>query len=247
MQITAQIKNQDAPQEMGGGCYVDYSVEILVGEKKITVPGWMVCGWLAPGSSQDLDGCGLELWGSNQPGGWSWCHGDGLNTGRPRVSQSNDDSEDPITICSGTGLDESIDYDEIPEWGEAVRAMLAASEADDDDDEAWRILEEDALAIRQQVIDAIQSAIDGAVEDLDCPEPSSIELYDDLDPVTGMEEIDIRLGNWNGGGYILAWMDGDEYRHTYWPDRRDIRRALESVQESIINAIEAELPYDSSE
>ena len=107
-----------------------------------------------------------------------------------------------------------------------------------------------ALAIRTDLVRQIEMAIDGAVSDICCPEPSSEEIYDELRPIDGLEGLAVRLGDWRGAGVVLAWNDGKYYHHRGWPEYVDITDVVEdcriSAADAISDAVEdATSKYDS--
>lgn len=75
-----------SPESYNGQCHAEIQVRIRVADTELRATGWVLCGWLPVGASADLDGSGLALWGSSQPGGWTSCHGDGQCRGVPHVT-----------------------------------------------------------------------------------------------------------------------------------------------------------------
>lgn len=183
--VSAEDADVDSPEDLGGGLYADYSIGLTVGAKTITAKGWYVCGWIAAGASQDLDGSGLANWGSSQRGGWSCCDSDGATSGAIRAEA--DDATCKITVRGGYNqLDHTLD----------VAELLGLT---DEDAEIVR----EHLRVPAGLVERIQDAIDGAKVAPD--EPSAEDIYDQLDDVKGLDGI--RVGTYHCAEYIFVGAD----------------------------------------
>jgi hypothetical protein len=214
----------EAPTERfgcGGDCLSEYEVAIRIGEWSATVGGWVICGWVQPGAHADLDGSGLALWGNSQPGGWSWCHGGGGASGRPRVDDSYArDVGEPIYIPGGEGMaDAEISPDDVPAWRSAIER--------DDPDEAERI--------RVELAEAIQAGIDAALEDMDGPaEPDVDEVFENADVIESyagdLDGVRLDLAEYQGAGIVLLLESPRCSRdYIWWPTGRATDDAIERL------------------
>ena len=215
--------DSDDAESLGGGCYADWTVDLIVDGVEHNLGGWNVCGWLAPGASQDLDGSGLALWGSSQPGGWTSCDNDGSGRGYPKADYDVRDNEDGtesivITISSSDNRDETYEF-------------------------TFDGTESEAEALCEAISAALREANPG------CDEPDSETIFDDIDDdaFNFGSDYPIRFGDWHDAGRVLAWKVGDEYDHRYWPDAGDVSDAMRAVKDDIETAILAVIEHDDSE
>lgn len=227
-EITATAEADE--YEKMGYCSQPYTVTLTIGDETHEIHGWRLVGWLAPGAHADLDGSGLGLWGDSQPGGWTWCHGDGQCSGRVRVVEPRayvqPDHDEAIEITGGEGCgDIQIAPSEVQAWRDAIAS----------DNEPL------AEAIREALVERLTDAIDGAVDSIKSPEPESSDIYYGLDEIDGLSEMPLRLGDYLGAGVVLAWRVRDGYYHAYWPDRRDIDQALGETLLETVDVIECEI------
>ena len=215
----------DAPGEISDGyCASEYTIGLTVGGKEYSLDGWVVCGWLRPGASTDHDGSGLTNWGDSQPGGWSFTDRDGNVGGRPRVDEGGNFA-DAITIgTDDNGGQVSIGMTTVPAWYAAgALALRREEEAERLDTDAAHDAASEAIeaaeAIREELVEAINEAIDAV--DVDCPEPTAEAIYQHLDrdgEIDGIGSLPIRHGDYLGAGQCIAWRDADgEYDFDFWP------------------------------
>lgn len=231
----------DIKEVSDGCCTGNYEVDLIVGERSLTVDGWVVCGWLAPGANCDLDGSGLANWGSSQRGGWAVCDGDGQMSGRPQADESGEYS-DPISVGNSCGNHVEVTPDMVPEWAAAVAIVDSIdSEADED---GYESAIEAAEAIRSEVVAAINDALRDY--DTDCPEPDAETIYDDLSEIDGLEAFPIRFGDFRGAGAVLAWKDGDEFQFDFHPSSVDSDLA-KLVGKMAVQVIEDAIAPDSDD
>ena len=199
--------------------YADFTTTLVlddgVGSATVEIECWLRCGWLPPGSHQNLDGSGLANWGDSQPGGWECLESDGQGKGIPDVIRDDECQEIRLdTISSGA---------RIHPFG-AWKAALDVAESDD----AFERLED----IYYSICDAIEAAI----EQHSWPhvdEPSAEQVFDELKTVELDVEIDnaeIRAGNWRGCGMVLVLEHDGEYIMTYWPSEADIASVLDEIE-----------------
>ena len=213
--------DSDDPESIGGGCYADWTVDLVVDGVEHSLGGWNVCGWLAPGASQDLDGSGLALWGNSQPGGWTTCDSDGSGRGYPKadyeVTTEFDDGDNEIitiviTVSSSDNRNETYEF-------------------------SFDGTESEAEALCEAISEALRGANPG------CDEPDSEKVFDDIDDdAFGFGAYyPIRFGNWKDAGKVLAWkIEGttnDSYDHAFWPDAGDVSRAMRAVNDDIETTI----------
>lgn len=203
------ITDADITEVSDGYAAAEYQIDLHVGDHVITLDCWAHVGWLVPGANADLDGSGLALWGSSQPGGWSVCDGDGQTSGRPTCDGTSGDECDPLTVGTDQFTAE-ITPDMVPEWADAVAALATLEDSDDDSDEiadAIDVARSDVLAIRSAVANAIGEALDDY--SVDVPEPDAADVYDYLDPIDAIPDASVRFGNYRGCGPVVAWIDAD--------------------------------------
>ena len=217
----------DTPESMGGGCYCDWTVDLIVDGAEHNLGGWNVCGWLAPGASQDLDGSGLALWGSSQPGGWTSCDSDGSGRGYPIAryeAETNYDEDDNEFVTIVITVSASDNRGEVYEF-------------------AFEGSESEAETLCEAISEALKDANPG------CDEPDSETIFDDIDDdaFNFGSDYPIRFGDWNDAGKVLAWKVGDEYDHRYWPDAGDVSDAMRAIKDDIETAILAVVEHDDSE
>lgn len=213
----------DTPESMGGGCYCDWTVDLIVAGEEHNLNGWNVCGWLAPGANQDLNGSGLALWGDSQPGGWTSCDDDGSQRGYPTADYEVEDNDDDtesiiITVSSSDNCDKVYEFE------------FDGTEAE-------------AESLCDKISEALREANPG------CDEPDSETIFDDIDydAFNFGSDYPIRFGDWNDAGKVLAWKVGDEYDHRYWPDAGDVSDAMRAIKDDIETAILAVIEHDDSE
>lgn len=259
-EISASVREISDLYELGGSCYADYTVELNIGAEQYLLEGWKLCGWLRPGAHADLDGSGLALWGSAQPGGWTSCSTDGSCNGTPRIKADTADYEADIVVGDVEGRRDARLYPSVwPAWEAAVenarRCVLEAKCADanlrdccddplllsraarevDAAEMAGEEAETFASALRQRLLDAIQAALPGPPE---IPEPGAESVFDELDET---EIPSVRFGDFLGAGLALAWATDDGYRMTWWPDESDILRAVEDVSADFTKILAAQM------
>ena len=145
----------DRPDECGGQCSAEGTITLTIaGQEVASLACWAACGWLARGASQDLDGSGLALWGSAQPGGWSSCDGDGANTGRPRIAPRQNSMEPSCQIWGAEGQDGAT-IDLRPWLGDLIERQQTAEEAyfaaDDDAEHAATRAADEALRAAEEI------------------------------------------------------------------------------------------------
>lgn len=259
--ITAKITVNDGGSECGGRYQSSYEIAIYAdgrqigrcGDQIVAVEGWAIGAWLRPGAHQDINGSGLDLWGSNQPGGWSTAHSDEATTGRPRVANGPYDRTgggDPIVIMGGEGfLDIEVSPADIPEWAEAVaelERLTAANEADPDDGataSALEAAEQSASEIRDAIAEAIEDAIDSVVDEGRPEEPTAEDV---LCHLRGEDQDGLEWGDYLGAGPVIAWRDADgEAQLRWWPDEDDIREAIAAtVVPALVERITGDLRDD---
>lgn len=234
---TAELATISEPSEGYGSA--DYTVELAIGCRSIEIECWGHCGWLAPGAHSDLDGCGLELWGDSQPGGWSVCDGDGGSEGRAVVQDgSHPEPHEPISIASGFDST-SITSDMVPEWADALAAL---AETPEDDDEQWEVASMAADEARAAVVAAIKAAL-GSVS-CECDEPTAEEVWDELGDESAVDGVScVRVGRWIGCP-LVAWRDGDKYGFDWWPAKAPtaaidaaVRASRRAVHEAVATLI----------
>lgn len=214
-------------------CTGEYTVTLKIGDHEVSVDGWCVAGWLAPGASQDLDGSGLALWGDSQPGGWSHRHSDGLYSGTIVILNGADDYDAEINIGSDCRVCGSITPSMVPEWQAAIDRVESIDQ--DADEDAYDAAVAAAEAIRSAIVKRLESLLDDY--EYDCPEPEAEDVFDTLGEIDGIEGLEIRYGDYMGAGPCLAWRDADgEYDFDWHPDGTPdrLRRILVDRIESII-------------
>jgi len=216
--------------EIDSDGYANYEVTFKIGEHERTVEGYCLCGWLKPGASGDLDGSGLALWGDAQPGGWSVCDGDSQG-GRLRVNGCGSGCGSNIQISNGVGGSAiNIEPWMVPEWYESV--MSAHSLEKDDDLTAFDIAAEIAEAVRNGIIERLESLCRDYK--VDCPEPDASEVYEYLDDLDGLSGIAVKVGEYKGCGAVVAWIDDDGYGFDWWPNPQSLSdRLLASVRKEV--------------
>lgn len=212
----SQVSEAQLDEPSEGYCSGDYEITLKIGEHELTVPAWCHCGWLAPGANADLDGSGLSLWGSSQPGGWRVVDGDGAYNGRVSVDSSTDEDYDSLIVVSATHLT-SVDItpDMIPEWKAAIEAAKLCEESAGDDDDSHKDAYDTALSIREDIINRLTEVLEDY--SYECPEPDAETLYDSLNEIEGLEGLPVRFGDYKGAGPVLAWTDGEDYDMDYHP------------------------------
>ena len=228
--ITPEVgdADADAPEEQGGGLYAAYELDLTVGAASRTVPGWVCCGWIAPGASADLDGSGLANWGDSQPGGWSVCDGDGAFSGRAYAEAS--DGAVSIHEPEGCARDTSdITVAEILGLPAECQATIEAHLSDDI---------EDAMA---KLADDITEAIKYA--DVSIDEPDADALWDELGCRSELSECEsVRVGDFGGAHFVIV-EDADGERTSYhghesWEDAV-AKRAAEIVRGAVQDKLDA--------
>ena len=218
----------DAPEEQGGILYADYTLPMTVGAASRTVPGWVCCGWIAPGASADLDGSGLRNWGDSQPGGWSVCDGDGAFSGRAHAKA--DEAVIVIHEPEGCARDTAdITVSEILGLPAECQATIEAHLADEI---------EDALAtLAGEITEDIARA------DVSIDEPDADDLWDELGCRAELSECEsVRVGDF-GGAHFVVIEDADGERTSYhghesWEDAV-AKRAAEIVREAVRDKLDA--------
>lgn len=211
----------DAPEEQGGVLYANYELHLTVGSASRTVPGWLCCGWIAPGASADLDGSGLANWGSSQPGGWSVCDGDGVFSGR----------------ASAEAADGAVTIDE-PEGCASVKDITVA--------EILGLPAECQAVIEAHLGDAIEEALRDLAEeiteeigraDVSIDEPDADDLWGELGCRSELSECEaVRVGDFGGAHFVaIESKDGERtayHGHESWEDAVG-RRAAEIAREAV--------------
>lgn len=244
--ISASAGSEDYRDDLDDGLYIDYQLGLVVGDKEYALTGWFVAGWLAPGAHADLDGSGLANWGDSQPGGWSVCRTDGQSNGAVRVWGGEDSHDSPIRIESGEGgEDVEIRPEDIEEWQAAVD--LVRTHEDDTEGDDYERAVAACEEIREQITQMLVSAIEAAIYCVETGEPDSEIIYDSpgMKEVDGMKDLPIRIGNWKGAGMVIVWQDDEgRYDHRYWPDDRDIERAIEETTGRAAEVIRGEIEYE---
>lgn len=243
--ISAKIGSIGDPERLGDNCYADYTVELTIGDEILTVDGWALCGWLAPGAHADLDGSGLAVWGDAQHGGWTSCSGDGATNGLPRTSLLPAEYDEPISVGGAEGRDNlEIGPEHWPVWEDAIRATKAAEKAaadaeGEDTEDALLVAAGEAATYAAMLRDRLDTAIQDALPDSpDIPEPEAEEVWD---AIAETDVPGVRLGDYAGAGLALAWRVGDTYEMIYWPDESDARRAVEAVGGSMVANLVADI------
>ena len=249
--ITATLEITDEGSEYGGQYQSTYTVRLFADGKQIgkngdviaDAEGWAIGAWLAPGAHQDIDGSGLALWGDSQPGGWRTADGDGASTGIPRVTSDGawvkSEPYDPIIVTGGEGcLDVQIIPDDIPEWKDACDNL----KNNEDNDDNYQSLYDTAYDVRQEVCGAIEEALEQVLDGSHHPcEPQIEDIFNELDEIRDLEDINIRVGNYLGCGPVLAWKSETVYYYEPHPTEHDIETALDSVKPNIIKIIKSHL------
>jgi hypothetical protein len=197
--------------EQGGSLFADYALQLRIrnGDRLVEtrVDGWYHCGWIAPGASADLDGSGLALWGTNQPGGWSVCDNDGQTSGRPSVEVVNDQRDDGrpvILISGGHGRGDT----------ELTCAALGVPWPDEGDNPEREPETSAALGAMEALAAAIGDAMERATPS-EPDEPSAEEQFDYIDDLDrGWSGVPVRFGPYRGatGNERIAVRIDDEYR-----------------------------------
>jgi hypothetical protein len=218
----------DAPEEQGGILYANYTLPLTVGAASRTVPGWMCCGWIAPGASADLDGSGLRNWGSSQPGGWSVCDGDGAFSGRAHAEAS--DGAVSIHEPEGCPRDTAdITVAEILGLPAECQATIEAHLSDDI---------EDSMA---ELADEITEVIEYASVSIDAPDAD--DLWDELGCRSELSDCEsVRVGDF-GGAHFVVIEDAEGNRASYhghesWEDAVG-KRAAEIVRDAVQAKLDA--------
>lgn len=107
---------------------------------------WTI-GFLAAGASQDIDGSGLSLWGSSQPGGWRAVHGGSGEDGRDGRLETGAAVAGAL-VARGELAEEDVNdvVDEVRGWyfGELVEPTAdevweALESGRSRDDDQWRV------------------------------------------------------------------------------------------------------------
>jgi hypothetical protein len=241
--ISAEWKliSTDSITEIGGAGYCNYIVGLdltIDGHtKSVEIEGWVVCGFLAPGANQDLNGSGLSQWGSSQPGGWSVCDSDSQQSGLPRADENS--QGESVTILAGDNFSgEVIDLEEFPSVVEALGKILAeppSAECEDEEDIAIERAERREQFFSTLIAECVD-AIGECDVDPDIEAPEAKNVFDDLPPLelSRNEEIDhLRIGDYRGCGLCLAWeTEPGQYDYTYWPNDDEIWSAIEQTRES---------------
>jgi len=191
-------------------CSASYPFRIHIGEHILDGRGWLFCGWLPPGACCDLDGSGLHLWGSSQPGDWRCLDSDGQNSGKPQVM--NPDLQAPglnpgLPILVGPtagGQDAQVTPEVFPEW----QTCLSAGD------------DVGAEKARERMVSYLNELLTCDFAPRIGP-PSAELVWTDLKAPT--EKLpDIRVGNWRGAGPCLAWKADGGYKYLYYPDEYDV-------------------------
>jgi hypothetical protein len=109
---TTDIEIETTTPEHTHDGYWDYEMTITVADKEYSINCWYLATWLERGASQDIDGSGLQNWGSSQPGGWRVKNWDGQSRGIPTADHSENDgfvtvsnTNDSIEIKVPDGID----------------------------------------------------------------------------------------------------------------------------------------------
>lgn len=141
---TITITTTDPEHDNDG--YWSYEMSITVGEVEHLINCWKLATFLARGASQDIDGSGLQNWGSSQPGGWRVLDWDSQERGIPTVEAPTD--EGTVTV-SNTG--DSIEIP-IPEGTDPAEFAEALQEAITEAADANDPEEPDAEAIWNEML-----------------------------------------------------------------------------------------------
>lgn len=210
--ISAEASAANIDEPSAGYGSADYTTTLTVGEREVKIPCWGHCGWLAPGSSADIDGSGLSAWGDSQPGGWRVCDGDGAYDGRPRViADRHPECDTPIAVGATHLNSVEVTPDMVPEWASALAALAATPE----DADEWIDRESDAADVREAVAAAVEAALEHI--SADCDEPTADEVWKALG---GSAEVDgaecVRAGRWIGCP-LVAWRVHGETDYDWWP------------------------------
>ena len=200
--ITPEVgdADADAPEEQGGVLYANYTLPLTVGAASRTVPGWLCCGYIAPGASQDLDGSGLRNWGDSQPGGWSVCDGDGAFSGRAYAKA--DKAVIVIHVPEGcTRQTDVVTAAEILGLPAECQATMEAHLAHD--------IEDTMHELAGEITDAIADA------DVSIDAPDADDLWDELGCRAELSECEsVRVGDF-GGAHFVVIEDADGERTSY--------------------------------
>jgi hypothetical protein len=189
--VSCTDADHDGVEEVGGGLYSDYTVHLTIDGQTHIIGGWVVCGWIQAGASQDLDGRGLANWGTSQRGGWRCCDSDGTVRGNPTV-ESADYS---VTIRPGYGRPGSVDL--------TIADLLGLTEAEQTIIAEHLNLDDPLAALAERIEDALSSADRGVSE------PDGEDVWDAL---SGGEEVvkdAVRVGKWGGYALVSVLHDGD--------------------------------------
>lgn len=228
--ITAEAGEADAdrPEEQGGILYANYTLPITVGRASRTVPGWLCCGWIAPGASQDLDGSGLRNWGDSQPGGWSVCNGDGAYSGR----------------ASAEANDAAVVID-VPEGCTREHDVITAAEILGLPAEAQAVIEAHLAHDIEDTLTRLAADIDEAIKyaDVFISEPDADDLWEELGCRSELSECEsIRVGDFGGAHWVIVEdKDGERaayHGHERWEDAV-AKRAAEIVREAVQDKLDA--------
>ena len=214
----------DSPEEQGGCLYAHYRLPLTVGAASRTVPGWLCCGWIAPGASQGLDGYGLRNWGSSQPGGWQVCNGDGAFSG-----------------CASAEADGAVIVIHVPEGCARDTADITIADILGLAPE-WQAVIERHLADHDTIADALQRLAADITEaikyaDVFLDEPDADDLWDELGCRSELSECEsVRVGSFGGAHWVIVEnKDGNHtayHGHERWEDAV-AKRAAEIVREAV--------------
>lgn len=221
-------------EELGSGLYANYTIKLSIAGREIEITGWRVGGWLAPGASADLDGSGLAQWGSNQPGGWSECEGDGQFSGDPEVEVKQDRATGApiLRIISGQG-----GPDTTLTCADVGIAWPDPDGADDDQyDDIIAAAEAAMQALRETLADAIEAAIPGSPA-----EPSPIAIWYALDAERGAEACPVRVGDYLGTNNPRVVVCNNDRYTSYHPDDAWEDDAREAAADAVVAMVRSAL------
>lgn len=234
--FTATIES-GTPEEIGGMCYANHNITLEICGKKHELSCWHLCGFLAPGASGDLDGSGLSLWGNSQPGGWRTCDNDGQSRGFIKVDYDSD-----IGILIDTPDNRFIiDVKELfPGLSENIQSELISDF--DDSKEKYDVLVAQLLDGLSLLTKKIDKEITNLYESAEPSEPNAEDVYLNLSDIRNLEDINVRVGDYEGAGPCVAWRDErNEYHFISHPDESDVEDIVKKVKYNIFDSIMHEL------
>jgi hypothetical protein len=123
MEIEATLT--EPPIHDGDG-YWEYEVEVTLDGISQRVQCWKLASFLERGASSDLDGSGLDNWGSSQEGGWRVLDGDGQDGGKP-LARTGAGGVEVFASCDSAWFDlpEATDLEGIAEQLQAALDAVA--------------------------------------------------------------------------------------------------------------------------